>query len=200
MKENALRWLALALLAPAVLLVLWKWVVRDVHRLEFDAVQARGGTLVVQRVERRRLYFGSGHFGFGGGAHTVELRFLLGEHPVRWKGLEDQRPWVLQVADGAAYLVVQVAPLYAGRRSELEFWKLDQRDWTRIPPEDFPPDLAVCNISPYGPGWTEVNESLQDRTVRVVNHEGRYIQELLDQRFRAPTPQHRDQRRSPAQD
>lgn len=163
----------------------WRWFLRHTVLTTIDARQVSGDTVRVTRATSRRLYLGSGHWGYGGGDLRVVLEFQFGSRSVRWQGSEYEEPRVLQVRGQEAYLVSQANPWSLTERAHLNFYAVastaDGTRWIPIELDNFPASLAKCNLSPQGNTWRSAG--VEERGALLEDSDEKYVQGLLDRLF-----------------
>jgi hypothetical protein len=169
----------------------WRWVVRHTEVRTVDAHQVTGGPVRVRVLTSRRLYLGSGHWGYGGGDTRVVLEFSLGDRTVRWEGKAYEEPRVLQVRGQEAYVVSQVNRWSLIEQAHLNFYSLASTlhgvSWIPIELNRFPASLANCNLSPEGRAWRVA--SAEERKRLIEDTDEQYVQDLLDRLFHSSDAQ-----------
>jgi hypothetical protein len=143
----------------------WRWLLRDVSEETIAAPQVMGGSLVVRKETCRRYYFGSGHWGYGGGDRRVTLRFELDGRELAWRGKPAEEPRVLQRAEEAVFL----------------FYRHGTGGWEAVDQREFPAKLAVCNLSTEGQAWRNADD--EARRDLIADHDEQRVQKLLDELF-----------------
>jgi hypothetical protein len=171
--------------------VSWRWVVRHTEVRTIDAPQVFGRPIRVSKISSRRLYFGSGHWGYGGGDSRVVLEFSLGDRTVRWEGKVDEEPRVLQVREHEAYLISQEDPWTVSLRANLNFYTLastvDGVKWSPSEWKWFPAEVARCNLSETGNRWRAADA--EGRRHLQADYTEQYVQDLLDRLFQSSEAQ-----------
>ncbi len=159
----------------------WRWLLRDVHDETIVAPQVMGGSLLVSKETSRRHYFGSGHWGYGGGDRRITLRFELNDRELSWRGKPAEEPRVLQRGEGTVFIVTQEDARSVSGSTQLLFYRRGVDGWETMAPSDFPAKLAVCNLSKAGQAWRSADEHA--RRDLLADHDEQRVQELLDELF-----------------
>lgn len=165
---------------------IWRWFVRHTDVEVVNAPQVMGEVLNLRKITSRRLYFGSGHWGYGGDDSRVVLEFFLEGRTVRWHGKVDEEPRALQIRGKEAFIISQEDRWDATRRAHLNFYAYGSRTggerWVPVAVQEFPAALAFCNLSRVGRAWREA--SPEEREKLYQNPDEQYVQEVLDRLFR----------------
>lgn len=169
----------------------WRWLVRHTEVATIDAPQVFGDPVRVKVLTSSRLYFGSGHWGYGGGDTRVVLEFTFGDRTMHWEGKVDEEPRVLQVRGHEAYLISQEDPWTVSLRGHLNFYTLassaNETRWIPMEWKRLPADVAFCNLSETGSRWRAADA--EGRQHLQADYTEQYVQDLLDRLFHSSDAQ-----------
>src|SRR5688572_11470116 len=116
-----------------------------------------------------------------GGDNRFEVTFVWQGQTLSWQSQPDEEPWLLQrLAD--VVFVVSETWRGSGDPNSLVLHRYRGGDWSTLPLDQLPPQMAVCNLSSFGPRWhSGTRVAKEGREIRVVN-DG-VVQEKLDKLF-----------------